>query len=99
MKNAKDEKVPSGVYQQFSCQSNNQNVPICMLKMHSPKKLILLFKMTYELVGVSSCVGRTKCWPEYKSLRKQCINLVSTPIDQYDQKPPGKIFNLHFSAI
>ena len=45
----------------------------------------------YELVGVSSCVGRTKCWPEYKNLRKQCINLISTPIKKYDQR--------YFSAL
>ena len=33
-------------------------------------------------------MGWTKCWPEYKSLRKQCINLISTPINRYDQRPP-----------
>ena len=52
--------------------------------------------ITYEFVGISSCVGRTEFWHEYKSLRKQCINLVSTPIDKYDQRPPGKIFNFAF---
>ena len=53
----------------------------------------------YNRVGVSSCVWRTECWPEYKSLRKQYIKLISTPIDKYDQRHQGKIFNLHFSAL
>ena len=57
---------------------------------------IYAVNMTYDLVGVSSGVGRTECWHEYKSLRKQCINLISTPIDKYDQRPPGKIFNFGF---
>ena len=35
-----------------------------------------------DLVGVSRCVGRTECWHEYKILRKQCINIISTPIDK-----------------
>ena len=52
----------------------------------------------YDLIGVSSCVGRTECWPEYKSLRKQCINLISTPINKYDQSHPGKIFNFAFQC-
>ena len=48
------------------------------------------------MVGVSSGVGRTECWHEYKILRKQYINLNSTPIDRYDQRPPGKRFNFPF---
>ena len=60
--------------------------------------LIHMQESSYNLVGVSSCVGRTNCWPEYKSLRKKCINSISTHIDRYDQRPPGEIFNFEFQC-
>ena len=75
-----------------------------LLNTNLTRNSILKYEITqlkfFLRVGLSySCVGRKKCWPEYKSLRKQCINLMLTPIDRYDQRPPGKIFNFAFQGL
>ena len=54
---------------------------------------------TYEQVSVSSGVGWTGCWHEYKSLRKHGINFISKPIDKLDHRCAGKIFNFNFVCI
>ena len=56
-------------------------------------------KSFYEQVSVSSGVGRTGCWHEYKSLRKRCINFISNPIDKLDHRCAGKMFNFNFVCI
>ena len=53
----------------------------------------------YEQVSVSSGVGRTGCWHAHKSLRKRGINFISKPIDKFDHKCAGKIFNFNFVCI
>ena len=49
--------------------------------------------------SVSSGVGRTGCWHEYKSLRKHYINFISKPIDKLDHRCAGKMFNFNFVCI
>ena len=58
-----------------------------------------LRSLCYEQVLVSSGVGRTGCWHEYKSLRKRGINFISKPIDKWDHRCAGQIFNFNFVCI
>ena len=61
-----------------------------------------LFSMVssgYEQVSVSSGVGRTGCWHEYKSPRKRGINFILKPIDKLDHRCAGKMFNFNFVCI
>ena len=53
----------------------------------------------YEQISVSSGVGRTGCWHEYKSLRKSGINFISKPINKLDHRCAGKMFNFNFVCI
>ena len=63
------------------------------------KRLSEITGVTYEQVSVSSGVGRTGCWHEYKSLRKRDINFISKPVDVLDHRCAGKMFNFNFVCI
>ena len=55
------------------------------VRMYTP-----VHQTAYEQVSVSSGVGQTGCWHEYKSLRKRGINFISKPIDKLVAGVQGK---------
>ena len=59
----------------------------------------ILVCLLYGQVSVSSGVGRTGCWHEYKSLRKRGIKFFSKPIDKLDHRCSGKMFKFNFVCI
>ena len=76
----------------------------CTVKIKDKQLKSKFNKSDYDLVWVSGCVGRTKCWREYKSLRKKCINLISTPIDRYYWSKASKeninfCISVYFSSV
>ena len=68
--------VPAGSAALGPAQRNYPAIQLELLQVaHAMEKCDFYLRSAprFELVGVSSCVGATKCWPEYKSLREAAI--------------------------